>query len=70
MKIFEVYYINNYDAKATLGFFTTKEKAESFIESSKKPFYKGIVLYDYRGYELEWDEWDLDEFDDIVFKNK
>ena len=67
-KVFKVYYINNYDNQETVAFFTTEEKARVFIKSCTRPFYKGIILYDYHDYEMHYDEYSLNEFDDIVFK--
>lgn len=71
-KIFEVYYMNNDDGKETIAQFTTQKKADDFIEACKKPFYKSdsIIRYDYRGLDLCCDEWDLDEFDNIVPESK
>ena len=42
--------------------FSNESDAKKFIEICKKPFLKEKIVYDYRGYELYWTDWILDEY--------
>lgn len=66
--MYVVYYYGNYDDFNLVSIFSTEEKAKDFLELCKKPFYKGIVLYDYRGYRLEYEKYEVDEFENVVPK--
>lgn len=70
MKVYAVGYYDSYDAYHLVAVFSTEEKADAFIESCKKPFYKDKVLYDYRSWDLYWEDWDLDEFENVIVKLK
>jgi hypothetical protein len=68
--VYVVGYYDGYDAYNLVGAFSSQSKAEKFIEDCKKTFYKGIVLHDYRSWQkdLFWEDYDLDDFENIVFK--
>lgn len=72
MKVYVVGYYNCYDAYNLVGVFSSEDKANKFIENCKKPFYKdnSIVLHDYRSFseDLYVEDWDLDEFNNIIDK--
>lgn len=70
MKVYVVGYYNCNDAYNLIAVFSTEDKAKKFIEDANKPFYKGIVLHDYRSFskDLYIEDWDLDEFENRVGK--
>lgn len=68
MKVYVVGYYDCYDAFHLVSIFSTEDKAEYFIKSAKKKFFKDNVLYDYRSEELFWDDYDMDGFDNIMIK--
>lgn len=71
-KVYVVSYYDNYDCQQTKGMFSTEEKAQQFIEDCKEKFYRegSIVAYDYRDVEFHIDEWELDEWADIIRDNQ
>jgi hypothetical protein len=68
MKVYAVGYYDCYDAYHLIGVFSSEDKAKTFIKSCKNKFYKDGVLYDYRSDDLFWEDWDLDEFENIMIK--
>jgi hypothetical protein len=70
MKVYVVGYYDSYDAFNFVGVFSSEDKAETFIEICKKPFYKNKVLYDYRSWQkdLFWEDYDVDDFENVLIK--
>jgi hypothetical protein len=70
-KVYVVGYYDCYDAYHLVAGFSTENKAKTFIEDAKKPFYKDKVLYDYRSYhkDLYIEDMDLDEFENRISKS-
>ena len=70
MKVHVVGYYDCYDAYHLVAVFSTEDKAKTFIQDAKKPFYKGNVLYDYRSYhkDLYIEDLEMDEFENRVSK--
>lgn len=67
-KVYGVSYDTGKDYNETIAYFSTQAKAEKFIQDAKQVFRKDeIVRCDYRHLELTWEEYDLDEYDNILF---
>lgn len=71
MKVYVVGYYDCYDSYHLIAVFSTEDKAEKFIKDTKKPFYKGIVLHDYRSFskDLYIEDMELDEFEERIAKS-
>lgn len=69
-KVWVVGYYDSYDAYDILTIKSSEEKAKEFIEKAKKPFYVegSIVRHDFSDLDLDYAEWDLDEYENIRFE--